>query len=82
MNKTQRQSLKIITEHLANISDDDFLKTYNECEKNIGPTVDDYLLKSSFIRRLHKYIEYATKTKRFTDVAFYEELIRYIENDK
>lgn len=39
-------------------------------------------MKEQLIRRLNEYIEYATKTKRFADVSFYEELIRYIENEK
>lgn len=31
-------------------------------------------------RRLEEYIEYATATKRFADVGFYETLIKYIDN--
>lgn len=38
--------------------------------------------EENLIRRLEEYIEYAEKTKRFADVGFYEELIKYIKENK
>ena len=32
-------------------------------------------------RRLEEYIEYAEAVKRFADVGFYKQLIRYIERE-
>lgn len=34
--------------------------------------------EDNLIRRLSEYIEYATATRRFADVGFYEELINFI----
>lgn len=38
--------------------------------------------QEALIRRLREYIEYATATKRFADVAFYEQIIDFIEGEK
>jgi hypothetical protein len=43
MNDTQTKSLELITQYLENVDDAEFLNDYKECEKGIGPTVQEYL---------------------------------------
>ncbi|MDD5151234.1 MAG: hypothetical protein PHC28_12295 [Flavobacterium sp.] len=43
MDDTQLKSTKLINEFLTSISDKEFLSEYNNCEKNIGPTISEYL---------------------------------------
>jgi hypothetical protein len=43
MNDIYEKSLALMTEFLDNISDEEFLSTYNALERNVGPTVEDYL---------------------------------------
>jgi len=43
MNPTQQLSLQLMTQLLNDTDDETFLADYNNIEKGIGPTVDEYL---------------------------------------
>jgi hypothetical protein len=43
MNDTQLKSLELMDQYLENVDDAEFLKDYEECEKGIGPAVQEYL---------------------------------------
>jgi hypothetical protein len=43
MNDTQTKSLELMTQYLENLDDAEFLSVHKECEKGIGPTVQEYM---------------------------------------
>lgn len=43
MNELHQKSLALIEKYFEEISDEEFLKQYNELEKGIGPTVEEWL---------------------------------------
>ena len=44
------------------------------------PKLENETEQYELCRRLEEYIEYATVTKRYADVEFYEKLLKYIDN--
>ena len=38
------KSLRLVTELFESMSDEEFLVLYDECEKHIGPTIDDFIM--------------------------------------
>lgn len=58
MNQTQKKSLELMDELLSTMDGETFLKEYNELEKNIGPTVVEFMdmlavSREGTIKRLH-----------------------------
>jgi hypothetical protein len=43
MTKEHDEQLKLVTNMLNNMTNEEFLDSYNRCERHIGPTVEEYL---------------------------------------